>query len=107
MRPPSRPVGQPDTISRILAPKLTAALGTQVVVENKPSTDALSARTSPPRRHPKPTLPRDLALLAAGFLPENYPKLPYNVVTDFSHVTLIGHTPKRADPAGQFAPQRR
>jgi len=30
------PGGTADTISRILAPKLSAALGTQVVVENKP-----------------------------------------------------------------------
>ena len=32
-------------------------------------------------------------LPALGIAPGIYPKLPYNVVTDFSHIALIGHTP--------------
>ena len=87
------PGGTADTISRILAPKLSQALGTQVVVENKPGAGG--------------TIGSDLAAKAApdgytlvishasplGIAPGIYPKLPYNVVTDFTHVTLIGHTP--------------
>jgi tripartite-type tricarboxylate transporter receptor subunit TctC len=87
------PGGTADTISRILAPKLSAALGTQVIVENKPGAGG--------------TIGSDLAAKAApdgytlvishasplGIAPGIYPKLPYNVVTDFSHVALIGHTP--------------
>jgi tripartite-type tricarboxylate transporter receptor subunit TctC len=87
------PGGTADTISRILAPKLSAALGTQVVVENKPGAGG--------------TIGSDLAAKAPadgytlvishasplGIAPGIYPKLPYNVVTDFTHVTLIGHTP--------------
>ncbi|MFO1079486.1 MAG: tripartite tricarboxylate transporter substrate binding protein [Reyranellaceae bacterium] len=87
------PGGTADTISRILAPKLSASLGTQVVVENKPGAGG--------------TIGSDLAAKAApdgytlvishasplGIAPGIYPKLPYNVVTDFTHVSLIGHTP--------------
>ena len=87
------PGGTADTISRILAPKLSAALGTQVMVENKPGAGG--------------TIGSDLAAKAApdgftlvishasplGIAPGIYPKLPYNVVSDFSHVALIGHTP--------------
>lgn len=87
------PGGTADTISRILAPKLSASLGTQVVVENKPGAGG--------------TIGSDIAAKAApdgytlvishasplGIAPGIYPKLPYNVVTDFSHITLIGHTP--------------
>ena len=87
------PGGTADTISRILAPKLSAALGTQVVVENKPGAGG--------------TIGSDLAAKATadgytlvishasplGIAPGIYPKLPYNVVTDFTHVSLIGHTP--------------
>lgn len=87
------PGGTADTISRILAPKLSAALGTQVVVENKPGAGGtigsdLAAKSAPDGytlviSHASPL----------GIAPGIYPKLPYNVVTDFSHVALIGHTP--------------
>ena len=87
------PGGTADTISRILAPKLSAALGTQVVVENKPGAGG--------------TIGSDLAAKAPadgytlvishasplGIAPGIYPKLPYDVVKDFSHISLIGHTP--------------
>jgi tripartite-type tricarboxylate transporter receptor subunit TctC len=87
------PGGTADTISRIIAPKLTAALGAQVVVENKPGAGG--------------TIGSDLAAKAApdgytlvishasplGIAPGIYPKLPYDVVKDFSHISLIGHTP--------------
>lgn len=87
------PGGTADTISRILAPKLTAGLGQQVLVENKPGAGG--------------TIGSDLAAKAApdgytlvishasplGIAPGIYPKLPYDVVKDFSHVCLIGHTP--------------
>ena len=87
------PGGTADTISRILAPKLSAALGTQVVVENRPGAGGtigsdLAAKSVPDGytlviSHASPL----------GIAPGIYPKLPYNVVTDFSHVALIGHTP--------------
>jgi tripartite-type tricarboxylate transporter receptor subunit TctC len=87
------PGGTADTISRILAPKLSAALGTQVVVENKPGAGG--------------TIGSDLCAKAPadgytlvishasplGIAPGIYPKLPYDVVKDFTHIALIGHTP--------------
>jgi tripartite-type tricarboxylate transporter receptor subunit TctC len=87
------PGGTADTISRILAPKLSAALGVQVVVENKPGAGGtigsdLAAKSAPDGytlviSHASPL----------GIAPGIYPKLPYDVVRDFSHVSLIGHTP--------------
>jgi tripartite-type tricarboxylate transporter receptor subunit TctC len=87
------PGGTADTISRILAPKLTAALGTQVVVDNKPGAGGtigsdLAAKSAPDGytlviSHASPL----------GIAPGIYPKLPYDVVKDFTHVCLIGHTP--------------
>ncbi|WP_296327042.1 tripartite tricarboxylate transporter substrate binding protein [Reyranella sp.] len=87
------PGGTADTISRILAPKLSAGLGTQVVVENRPGAGGtigsdLAAKAPPDGytlviSHASPL----------GIAPGIYPKLPYNVITDFTHVTLIGHTP--------------
>ena len=87
------PGGTADTISRILAPKLTAALGTQVIVENKPGAGGtigsdLCAKAAPDGytlviSHASPL----------GIAPGIYPKLPYDVVKDFSHIALIGHTP--------------
>jgi len=87
------PGGTADTISRILAPKLSAALGTQVVVDNKPGAGGtigsdLAAKSSPDGytlviSHASPL----------GIAPGIYPKLPYDVVKDFSHISLIGHTP--------------
>ena len=87
------PGGTADTISRILAPKLAAALGTQVVVENKPGAGGtigsdLAAKS--------PADGYTLVISHAsplGIAPGIYPKLPYDVVRDFSHVSLIGHTP--------------
>jgi tripartite-type tricarboxylate transporter receptor subunit TctC len=87
------PGGTADTISRILAPKLSAALGTQVVVENKPGAGGtigsdLAAKS--------PADGYTLVISHAsplGIAPGIYPKLPYDVVRDFSHISLIGHTP--------------
>jgi tripartite-type tricarboxylate transporter receptor subunit TctC len=87
------PGGTADTISRILAPKLSMALGTQVIVENRPGAGGtigsdLAAKS--------PADGYTLVISHAsplGIAPGIYPKLPYNVVTDFTHVTLIGHTP--------------
>ena len=87
------PGGTADTISRILAPKLSAGLGQQVIVENRPGAGGtigsdLAAKATPDGytlviSHASPL----------GIAPGIYPKLPYNAVTDFTHVTLIGHTP--------------
>ena len=99
------PGGTADTISRILAPKLSAALGTQVVVENKPGAGG--------------TIGSDLAAKAApdgytlvishasplGIAPGIYPKLPYDVVKDFSHIAPDRPYAQRPDRAGRFALQ--
>ena len=87
------PGGTADTVSRILAPKLSAVLGTQIVVENRPGAGG--------------TIGSDLAAKAPadgytlvishasplGIAPGIYPKLPYDVVKDFTHISLVGHTP--------------
>src|SRR6478609_1297008 len=84
------PGGTADTISRILAPKLSAALGTQVVVDNKPGAGG--------------TIGSDLAakspndgytlLMATGSTHSVGPylqKLPYDPARDFTPVTYVGY----------------
>lgn len=87
------PGGTADTISRIIAPKLTAALGAQVVVENKPGAGGTIGSDMAAK-----AAPDGYALVIShasplGIAPGIYPKLPYDVVKDFSHISLIGHTP--------------
>ena len=87
------PGGTADTVSRILAPKLSAVLGTQIVVENRPGAGGtigsdLAAKAAPDgytlvMSHASPL----------GIAPGIYPKLPYDVTRDFTHISLVGHTP--------------
>ena len=90
---PFPPGGGTDTISRVLAQKLTEAWGQQVIADNRPGSGgtiglALAAK-----------MPADgytivLGQLAnVGIAPALYPKLPYDPVKDFQPVTLAVTSP--------------
>ena len=85
------PGGTADTISRILAPKLSAGLGAG---GRGASPAPAAAIGSGPRRQGRSRRLYGVSpCLSAGHRANVYPKLPYNVVTDFTHVTLIGPRP--------------
>ncbi len=86
------PGGTADTISRILPPSFLRRSAPRSWWKTSPAPAARPAPTSPPRRFDGYTLVISHAS-PLGIAPRVYPKLPYSVVTDFTHVTLIGHTP--------------
>jgi tripartite-type tricarboxylate transporter receptor subunit TctC len=85
--------GPVDLSARLLAPKLQAALGQPVVVENKPgaggSIGADYVAKSPPDGH---TLVMG-AIATHAINPALYPRLPYDAVRDFRHVALVVQVP--------------
>jgi tripartite-type tricarboxylate transporter receptor subunit TctC len=89
---PFPPGGPTDLISRTLAPKLTDALGQQVIIDNRPGAGGtlglgLAAK-----------LPADGYNIVLGQLanvaiaPALYSRLPYHPVKDFQPVTLVFNT---------------
>lgn len=87
------PGGLADTICRVMAPKFGELLGQQVIVDNRPGAGgtlgADMAAKAPPDGH---TLVMSHAS-PHGVAPGIYPKMPYDPVADFSHLTLIGDAP--------------
>src|SRR5687767_684168 len=80
--------GSSDTVSRLIANKMTASLGQPVVVENRPGAGGNIGADSVAKSKPDGyTL-----LFAAGSFAINtalYSKLPYDPVKDFEPVSLI------------------
>ncbi len=89
---PYPPGGGTDTLARLLVQKLSEALGQQVVLDNRPGAGANigveAAAKSPPDGY---TLL--LATIANAISASLYSKLNYDLVKDFSSVTLLATTP--------------
>ena len=85
---PSSAGGGTDIIARIVAPKLTQALGQQVVIDNRPGAGTMIGgelvAKAPPDGY---TLLMCVSTLATN--PVIYRKVPYNALTDFAPVTLV------------------
>lgn len=83
--------GGNDTIARLLATKLGAALNQRVIVENKPGGNTLIGNEfvarAPPDGH-------TLILNGNGFVtnPSFYAKIPFDTVKDFAPVAFIAST---------------
>ena len=98
---PARPVrlivpfgagGPTDVIARIVAQKLSASWGQQVVTENIPGAGgntgvAMAGRASPDGY--------TMLVVSTGFMvnPSMYAKVPYDPVKDFSPITLVAASP--------------
>ena len=86
---PFPPGGPTDLISRTLAPKLTDALGQQVIIDNRPGAGGTLGLGIAGK------LPADGYNIVLGQLanvaiaPALYPRLPYHPVKDFQPVTLV------------------
>jgi tripartite-type tricarboxylate transporter receptor subunit TctC len=89
---PLSPGGFADTPARLLAPKLSAALGRQVFVENKPGAGstigANEVAKSPPDGY-------NLLLTGTPHVisPWLYKNMPYDALRDFNHFALVASGP--------------
>ena len=86
------PGGTADTISRILAPKLSAALGTQVVVENKPGAGGTIGSDLVAKAAPDGYTLGIATSSSHAAAPVFRKDLPYDPVTSFTAITQIGTT---------------
>jgi tripartite-type tricarboxylate transporter receptor subunit TctC len=84
--------GGADLMARILAPRLSEALGQSVVVENKPGASGQLAAAAVARATPDGT---SLLLDASSFAvnPSLYPKLPYDSNTAFGPLAVLATFP--------------
>ena len=89
---PFAPGGGNDTLSRILAASLTARLGQQVVVENRPGANTIVGTEhvvkSAPDGYTVIVLPNAITIN-----PHLYRKMPFEVVKDLAPITQIGTSP--------------
>ena len=89
---PSSPGGGTDITARLLAPKLSEALGQQVVVENRAGAGTMIGTEvvakSPPDGY---TLLMGLSTLAIN--PAMYKKVPYDTVRDFAPISQVISAP--------------
>lgn len=88
------PGGSNDIVARIIAPPLGEALGTSVIVENRPgASGAIGAE------YVAKSSPDGYTLLAASaspvvITPHTLPKVAFNTLTDFAPVNTVGLTPE-------------
>jgi tripartite-type tricarboxylate transporter receptor subunit TctC len=89
---PFAPGGGPDTLARIIAPRLTAMLAQQFVVDNRAGAGSAIGTEFVARA---PADGYTLLLVSAAFAinPALYSKLPYDSTADFAPVGLIASYP--------------
>jgi tripartite-type tricarboxylate transporter receptor subunit TctC len=81
------PGGPADILARLVGPKLAAALGQTVVIDNRPGANGIIAYEMAARANPDGYT---FVLVAAGVAinPSLYPKVPYDPIKDFAPITL-------------------
>jgi tripartite-type tricarboxylate transporter receptor subunit TctC len=87
------PGGFTDVLARLLGQKLTERLGQSVIVENKPGAAGTLGADYVAKAKPD-----GYTLLLAhsnsnSVAPSLYPKLPYDVIKDFTHIIPVANTP--------------
>jgi tripartite-type tricarboxylate transporter receptor subunit TctC len=90
---PFTPGGSTDILARAIAPKLGAAFGTQVVVDNKPGAGGSLGAAEVARAEPDghTLLMGHIGTLAVN--PALYPRLPYDPVRSFTPVAWVARVP--------------
>ena len=89
---PYTPGGITDLVTRIIALELTKSLGQTFVVDNRPGANSILAVDMVSKATPDGyTLGTVIAAHAAN--QTLYPKLPYNSVKSFEHVSLLATSP--------------
>ncbi len=89
---PLAPGGGTDNLTRIMAPSLTAMLGQQVVVENRPGAGGQIGTDFVARAAPDGyTILHVESSFASN--PSLFTKLPYDTLRDFAPISLLAATP--------------
>ncbi len=85
--------GTSDILARLLAPKITEALGLSVVVENKPGATGNLGADFVAKAQPDglTVLLADIGSLAIA--PSVFPALPFDPVKDFAPVLMVAYSP--------------
>ena len=89
---PYPPGGGTDTISRLVAQKLSERWGQQVVVDNRPGANGIIGTELVARAKPD-GYTFGVVIATQAINPALYPKLPYDTVKDFVAVTLMAQYP--------------
>jgi tripartite-type tricarboxylate transporter receptor subunit TctC len=89
---PYPPGGGTDTISRLVAQKLSERWGQQVVVDNRPGANGIIG-TELVARAKSDGYTFGVVIATQAINPALYPKLPYDTVKDFVPVTLMAQYP--------------
>src|SRR5690349_14035470 len=90
---PNAPGGGPDTIARLIAPRLSEALKQSVIVENRSSANGIVGTELAARAAADGSV---IAMGNAGTHAINatlYQKLPYDPLRDFTAVTEVANAP--------------
>ncbi len=84
--------GPTDVIARIVAQKLSAALGQQFYVDDKPGAGGNIANAEVAKAAPDGYT---LAVVSTGFMVNMslYAKVPYDAVKDFAPITMVAYSP--------------
>ena len=89
---PSAPAGSVDTLGRLLAQKLSSALGQQFVVENRSGSGGVVGSEVVAKAAPDGyTLL--MVYISHATNPTLVEKLPYDTIKDFTAITLVSHEP--------------
>jgi len=84
------PGGSSDLVARLLAEKLSADLGQQFVVENKPGAAGTVAAGALKSAAPDGYTFMLSNLTPFSVAPTRFPDTPYDPVADFDHITYVG-----------------
>jgi tripartite-type tricarboxylate transporter receptor subunit TctC len=89
---PYAPGGLPDTMTRIIGPKMSESLGQQIIVENRPGAGGISGTEMVAKSSADgyTLLIADVSQLAIN--PHLFKQLPYDPLKDLAPVSLIGTT---------------
>jgi tripartite-type tricarboxylate transporter receptor subunit TctC len=89
------PAGQTaDILGRLMAEQLTAALGQQVIVENKPGAGGTIGVDVAAKAAPDGYTLVIITISTHIIAPAVYPKLPYDPVKDFAPIANVAQTPQ-------------
>lgn len=84
------PGGASDLVARLLAEKLSANLGQQFVVENKPGAAGTVAAGALEAAEPDGYTFMLSNLTPFNVAPTRFPDTPYDPIADFDHITYVG-----------------